>query len=111
MNIAVPRDHHHVKAGLLDFDLLEQSDPVDLRHPDIQENETWFFPLDQINHTPAIGGVDDAIAFVTQDLTHRFANPLLIVDDENSFSKRRFFHSLSLLCLRLNCRSLDLRSP
>ena len=45
MNIAVARNHHHVDLRLLALDLLEQTDAVDLRHPNIQQHQLGLFLL------------------------------------------------------------------
>lgn len=90
MDIAVTGNHHDVYFRRLVLNLFEQLDTVDLRHPNVEEHEPGFFPLNQLAHASAIGGVDDVISLVAQDLPHGFTDVILIVHNQNRLSNPLF---------------------
>ena len=64
-------DHDNADVRPLGLDAPQHLDAVDIRHPDVEQNERWVLACDQVHHAGGIAGVEHAKPFVAEDSTQR----------------------------------------
>jgi hypothetical protein len=80
--------HHDDRHVWLEAsELLEDLDPVDVGHEDVEQHEVDAPLPDQAEGRPSVRDVQDRVA-VVEDQMERFTHPVVVVDDEDDRARR-----------------------
>ena len=95
-DVAVARNHHDWKVGMLLLDAVKQLQPVELAalQPDVEKDEVRPARCDRVQRVIAVARSARGVALVLQDARNQIADVGLVVDDQN-FRRHASAHSLT----------------
>ena len=76
-------DHRDVLASRRPLELLEDGDPVELRHDDVEENDVARLGREELERFAAVRGSTDLVAVLLEEATEELPADDVVVGDED----------------------------